>query len=111
MQWVTAKELKDALGLRRRWGGTGEAQAVCKRSRTGLMQTKAKLFCKGQERLSDALIPVEFWWADGCRCRMHGGNNPGAPVGNRNAWKHGLASVELLTMRKVLRSMRSSLGE
>lgn len=23
------------------------------------------------------------------RCRMHGGTNPGAPKGNRNAWKHG----------------------
>ena len=23
------------------------------------------------------------------RCRMHGGTNPGAPKGNRNAYKHG----------------------
>ena len=23
------------------------------------------------------------------RCRMHGGKSPGAPKGNRNAWKHG----------------------
>jgi len=23
------------------------------------------------------------------RCRMHGGTNPGAPVGNHNARKHG----------------------
>lgn len=23
------------------------------------------------------------------RCRMHGGTNPGAPEGNRNARKHG----------------------
>ena len=23
------------------------------------------------------------------RCRMHGGTNPGAPKGNRNAFKHG----------------------
>jgi glucans biosynthesis protein len=27
------------------------------------------------------------------RCRMHGGTNPGAPVGNRNAWKHGARSA------------------
>lgn len=26
------------------------------------------------------------------RCRMHGGTNPGAPAGNRNAWKHGARS-------------------
>ncbi|MGO8840343.1 MAG: HGGxSTG domain-containing protein [Methyloceanibacter sp.] len=23
------------------------------------------------------------------RCRMHGGKSPGAPKGNRNAWKNG----------------------
>lgn len=23
------------------------------------------------------------------RCHMHGGKSPGAPKGNRNAWKHG----------------------
>jgi len=25
---------------------------------------------------------------------MHGGTNPGAPKGNRNAWKHGAYSGE-----------------
>jgi uncharacterized protein YjcR len=28
------------------------------------------------------------------RCRMHGGRSPGAPKGNRNAWKHGHYSAE-----------------
>ena len=28
------------------------------------------------------------------RCRMHGGTNPGAPKGNRNAWKHGARSAK-----------------
>jgi hypothetical protein len=27
------------------------------------------------------------------RCRMHGGPSPGAPKGNRNAWKHGRYSA------------------
>ena len=27
-------------------------------------------------------------------CRMHGGKFPGAPKGNRNAWKHGHYSAE-----------------
>lgn len=27
------------------------------------------------------------------RCRMHGGTNPGAPKGNRNALKHGRKSA------------------
>ncbi|MSO64923.1 MAG: hypothetical protein EXQ85_03825 [Alphaproteobacteria bacterium] len=29
------------------------------------------------------------------RCRMHGGPSPGAPKGNRNAFKHGRYSAEL----------------
>src|SRR3954447_11544198 len=28
------------------------------------------------------------------RCRMHGGTNPGAPKGNRNAWKHAGRSAD-----------------
>jgi len=27
------------------------------------------------------------------RCRMHGGASPGAPKGNKNAWKHGKYSA------------------
>lgn len=26
------------------------------------------------------------------RCRMHGGTSPGAPAGNKRAWKHGIYS-------------------
>ena len=36
------------------------------------------------------------------RCRMHGGKSPGAPKGNRNAWKHGHYSAETITMRKLV---------
>jgi len=43
------------------------------------------------------------------RCRMHGGNNPGAPKGNRNAWKHGQRSTEHRKMRLLLRLMREGL--
>ena len=43
------------------------------------------------------------------RCRMHGGTNPGAPKGNRNAWKHGMRSAEYLEMRSLLRSMTALL--
>lgn len=42
---------------------------------------------------------------------MHGGTNPGAPRGNRNALKHGLYSAETIAMRKVLREMRRRLRE
>jgi hypothetical protein len=45
------------------------------------------------------------------RCRMHGGMSPGAPKGNRNAFKHGLYSAEAMTSRRqiaaLLRAMKS----
>ena len=37
------------------------------------------------------------------RCRMHGGMSPGAPKGNRNAWKHGHYSAEAIAMRRLVR--------
>ena len=33
---------------------------------------------------------------------MHGGTNPGAPKGNRNAWKHGDRSAEAEEQLKVI---------
>lgn len=45
------------------------------------------------------------------RCRMHGGTNPGAPKGNRNAWKHGLRSSEHLAWRRTLRLMRLTFAD
>ncbi len=44
------------------------------------------------------------------RCRMHGGSSPGAPKGNRNAWKHGLRSAEQAEWRAILRIMRAELA-
>jgi uncharacterized protein YjcR len=51
------------------------------------------------------------------RCRMHGGTSPGAPKGNKNAFKHGRYSAEenanrreitalLQTMRALARATR-----
>jgi len=34
---------------------------------------------------------------------MHGGTNPGAPKGNRNAWKHGGRSGEAIEASRYLR--------
>ena len=34
------------------------------------------------------------------RCRMHGGKSPGAPRGNKNAFRHGGRSAEATAMRK-----------
>jgi hypothetical protein len=43
------------------------------------------------------------------RCRVHGGTNPGAPKGNRNAFKHGRAEA-IAGRREVaalIRAMRA----
>lgn len=41
---------------------------------------------------------------------MHGGTSPGAPKGNRNAWKHGARSAEaaeeMRRLRAVLKAVR-----
>ncbi len=37
------------------------------------------------------------------RCRMHGGKSPGAPKGNRNAWKHGSYSVAAKAERLLVK--------
>lgn len=34
------------------------------------------------------------------RCRMHGGTGDGAPKGNKNAFKHGRYSREVIEKRK-----------
>jgi hypothetical protein len=45
------------------------------------------------------------------RCRMHGGSSPGAPMGNKNAFKHGRYTAEAVARRRelaaLLRSMRA----
>ena len=44
------------------------------------------------------------------RCRMHGGKSPGAPKGNRNAFKHGRYAAEhiaeLRELTALLREMQ-----
>jgi hypothetical protein len=46
------------------------------------------------------------------RCRMHGGCAPGAPLGNKNARKHGRFSAETLAFSRyvtdIIRAARSS---
>jgi hypothetical protein len=48
------------------------------------------------------------------RCRMHGGLSPGAPKGNRNAFKHGRYSAEALARRHevaaLIRAMKNLAG-
>ena len=46
---------------------------------------------------------------------MHGGPSPGAPRGNRHAWKHGRYSREAIERRRevaeLIREMRSLMRE
>src|SRR6266511_2069091 len=39
------------------------------------------------------------------RCRMHGGKSPGAPKGNKNAFKHGRYTAEAMLRRRGLASL------
>jgi len=45
------------------------------------------------------------------RCRMHGGTNPGAPKGNRNAWKHGGRSADAMAAARYLREIARAVKE
>jgi uncharacterized protein YjcR len=36
---------------------------------------------------------------------MHGGTNPGAPKGNRNAWKHGGRSAKAENAARYLKTI------
>ena len=45
------------------------------------------------------------------RCRMHGGTNPGAPRGNRNAFKHGYYSMEAKALRRQAALLRRLLRD
>ena len=48
------------------------------------------------------------------RCRMHGGLSPGAPKGNRNAFKHGRYTAEAIAHRReiaaLIRAMKDLAG-
>jgi hypothetical protein len=45
------------------------------------------------------------------RCRLHGGPSPGAPAGNRNAFRHGRYSAKAIANRRevaaLIRAMRA----
>ena len=41
---------------------------------------------------------------------MHGGNNPGAPIGNRNAWKHGGRSADMAMVAALIRQLDGKAG-
>jgi uncharacterized protein YjcR len=42
------------------------------------------------------------------RCRMHGGMSPGAPKGNKNAFKHGRYTAEAIATRQIAKLLRDA---
>nr|WP_283807634.1 hypothetical protein [Bradyrhizobium lablabi] len=38
-------------------------------------------------------------------CQMHGGPSPGAPKGNRNAFKHGRYAAEAIARRRNISAL------
>ena len=42
---------------------------------------------------------------------MHGGKSPGAPKGNKNAFKHGRYSADAIALRKLVRQLVSEAKE
>ena len=45
------------------------------------------------------------------RCRMHGGTSDGAPKGNKNAFKHGRYSREVIEKRKSVMKFKREFME
>ena len=45
------------------------------------------------------------------RCRMHGGTGDGAPKGNKNAFKHGKYSREVIEKRKSATKLKREFME
>ncbi|MGI9508662.1 MAG: HGGxSTG domain-containing protein [Geminicoccaceae bacterium] len=45
------------------------------------------------------------------RCRMHGGTNAGAPIGNDNALKHGCFSADVVDERRSIRRLLKQLHD
>jgi hypothetical protein len=45
------------------------------------------------------------------RCRMHGGLSPGAPKGNRNAFKHGRYAAEAIARRREIAELGREIAE
>jgi hypothetical protein len=39
------------------------------------------------------------------RCRMHGGNAPGAPKGNRHAFRHGRYTAQAIAERRAFAAL------
>jgi len=62
--WVPASK---ALSLITRELGSdyGAMLALCRRAHAGLLRSQAQLYLTPDQRTEDAILPQEFWWAEG----------------------------------------------
>ncbi|WP_425505311.1 HGGxSTG domain-containing protein [Sphingomonas piscis] len=83
-------------------------------TRTGAREETSIEEKKGVVRLCGAKTrsgrPCPTYAMPNGRCRMHGGTNPGAPLGNKNRWVHGRRSAETKAFYALLRRMRAELA-
>jgi hypothetical protein len=63
MDWVTAKDLREALGVHRRVGSSGgpTMMAVRQRAGAGVMAAQATLLTIGEDRSENCAVPIELW--------------------------------------------------
>jgi hypothetical protein len=96
----------------RRWHGRNPGGGIERNQRINPMQSNLPMHvsprCRARTRKgSECQSPA----MPNGRCRMHGGKSPGAPKGNRNAWKHGYYSAESIAFRKLIRGLLSDAAE
>ena len=98
----------------RRWWGWWKArgEGIGRFQRIKPMQSKLPMHlsrrCGARTRSGSACRSAAM---PNGRCRMHGGMSPGAPKGNKNAFKHGHYTAEAIASRreiaKLLRDARA----
>ena len=97
--------------LRRRTLETAALGPLCLHDPPQL--TRHAVGCLPQKELIEAPLtrsrsPCQSPAMPNGRCRMHGGKSPGAPKGNKNAFKHGRYTAEAAARRRDIASLLRS---
>jgi hypothetical protein len=77
---------------------------ISRNQRDSLMKSKLPMHLSPRcgARTKSSGKPCQSAGMKNGRCRMHGGKSPGAPMGNRNALKHGRYTAKALAGRQEL---------
>lgn len=62
-EWISAAEA--FAFAKRKMNYFLATRAICCQANDGLISARAKLLIRGSERLTDCIVPQEFWWARG----------------------------------------------